>query len=155
MKTWIKRTLIGLFGAGLLAGGCVAFAHRHAHHAFAWGPVSAEDAARMKARMVERVGHRLDLDEAQKAKLGLVADRLREQREALVAGSADPRADLRALIAGPAFDRDKASALVTAKTQAVQTASPALLTALADFYDSLKPEQQAQVRRFLERGRHG
>ena len=42
MKTWIKRSLIGLFGVSILVGGLAACGHRHA----GWGgtQISAEDA---------------------------------------------------------------------------------------------------------------
>lgn len=154
MKTWIKRTLIGLFGATVLFGGLAACSHR-AHHGMAWQQMSDEEAAKLKAKLVDRVGSRLDLDAAQKAKLGIVADQFRAQRQALV-GASDPRAELAAVIAGPTFDREKAQSLVSAKTQALQSRSPELLAAMADFYDSLKPEQQAKVREFLaQRGRRG
>jgi len=116
--------------------------------------MSEEDAAKARARMVERVGSRLDLDDAQKAKLGALADQLRAQRQALV-GSADPRSEIQSLVAGPTFDRSKAKAFVDAKTAAIQTGSPELIAALGDFYDSLKPEQQQKVRDFMSRGRHG
>ena len=51
MKTWIKRTLIGLFGAGVLFGGLAACSHgpRHGH---GWQAMSEEDAAKMKSRIV-------------------------------------------------------------------------------------------------------
>ena len=63
---------------------------------------------------------------------------------------------MQGLIAGSTFDRDKAKALIDAKVGAVNTQSPAVVAAMADFYDSLKPEQQAKVRDFLaSRGRGG
>jgi protein CpxP len=37
----------------------------------------------------------------------------------------------------------------------VQAQGPGVISALADFYDSLKPEQQAQVREFMSRRRRG
>lgn len=153
MKTWIKRTLIGLFGASLLLGGFAACTHRHHHATHAWHAMSDEDAARMKARLVEKVGSRLELDAAQKERLAALADRLREQHTALVGTAPDPRAELRAMIAGPTFDRDKARALIEAKTSAVQSRSPAVVAALADFFDSLTPQQQATLRQFLEERR--
>jgi len=153
MKRWLKRTLIGIFGATLLFGGLAAFAHRN-HHGHGWQPMSEEDAAKMKERMVDKVGKRLDLDAAQKAKLGVLADRLREQRNALIGTTTDPRAEMQSLVAGTTFDRAKASTLVEAKTSAITTKSPEVIAALADFYDSLKPEQQAKVREFMNR-RHG
>lgn len=153
MKTWIKRTLIGVFGASVLFGSLAACSHgpRHGH---GWQAMSEEDAAKMKSRMVEKVAARLELDEAQKARLGVVADALREQRNALVAGG-NPREQMQALVAGSTFDRAGAKALVDAKTRAIDSGSPALIAAFGDFYDSLRPEQQAKVREFMNRGRRG
>ena len=155
MKTWIKRTLIGLAAATTLFGGLAAWAHNHHGYGYGhgWRTLSAEDAAKMKTRMVDEVGSKLDLDAAQKEKLGLLADKLREQRNALVEGSADPRAELQAMVAGNTFDRSKAKALIDGKMGAVSLKSPEVVAAMADFYDSLKPEQQAKVREFMAKGR--
>jgi protein CpxP len=154
MKRWLKRTLIGVFGASVLFGGLAACSsHRH-HHGYGWQGASEEDAAKMRARLIERVSSRLDLDEAQKAKLGVVADQLRAGRKALH-GDTDPRSEVQSLVAGNTFDRAKAKALIDAKTSTVQSRSPELIAAFGDFYDSLKPEQQQKVREFMQRGRHG
>jgi Spy/CpxP family protein refolding chaperone len=150
MKRWLKRTLIGVFGASVLFGSLAACSHR-GHHG--WG-MSDEDHARMHERLIDRVSGRLDLDETQKAKLGVVVERLHAGRQAL-RGTTDPRADVQALVAGNTFDRVKAKALIDAKTAAVQTQSPEVIAAFGDFYDSLKPEQQQKVRDFMQRGRHG
>lgn len=155
MRPWIKRTLAGLFGASLLFTAFAAGAWR-SHHGWGGYPMSDEDAARVKTRIVERIGDRLELDAAQRAKLGVLADRLHEQRKAIAGPSGNPRAELLGLVAGPSFDRAKAQALVEGKTQAIGAASPLVIAALGDFYDSLTPEQQALVREFMERrGRHG
>jgi len=152
MKPWLKRTLIGVFGATVLFGGLAACSHRY--HSHGWQGLSDEDAAKVKARMVDKIGSRLDLDDAQKAKLGALADQLRAQRQAL-AGGTDPRAEIQSLVAGSTFDRAKAKAFVDAKTSAIQAGSPELIAAVGDFYDSLRPEQQQKVRDFMSRGRHG
>jgi periplasmic protein CpxP/Spy len=156
MKTWIKRTLIGLAAGTLLFGGiAAAWAHRHAQHHFGWRAVSEAETAQMKGMLVERVGSKLDLDATQKAKLGVLADRLREGRNAVVGSSNDPKLELQAMIAGNAVDRARANTLVQLATANAQ--APALITAVADFYDSLNPAQQQQLREFLaKRGhRHG
>jgi len=156
MKPWLKRTLIGVFGASVLFGGIAACAHRGHYGGYGWHAMNDEDAAKMKARMIDKVGSRLDLDEAQKAKLGVLADKLRVQRNALVGSTVDPRAELQSLVAGPTFDRAKAKSLIDAKTGAITTQSPEVIAAMADFYDSLKPEQQAKVRELMaKRGHHG
>jgi Spy/CpxP family protein refolding chaperone len=154
MKPWIKRALIGIFGASVLFGGLAACSHRGAY-SHGWQAMSEEDAAKLKAKMVERVGSKLDLDEAQKAKLGVLADKLREQRNALVGSGGDPRAEMAAVVAGPTFDRAKAKSLVEAKTSAINSKSPEVIGAMADFYDSLKPEQQAKLREWMDKRGHG
>ena len=153
MKSWLKRTLIGVFGASVLFGSLAACSHRP-HYGYGGHAMSEEDAAKMKAKMVEKVGSRLDLDEAQKARLGVLADQLRAQRRALVGTTTNPRAELQSLVAGPTFDRAKAKAFVDTKTGAINAQSPDVIAAMADFYDSLRPEQQAKVREFMaSRGR--
>ena len=110
MKPWLKRALIGVFGASVLFGGLSACGSR-SHHGPGWDARSSEDAAKMQARAVDWVTRELSLDEAQKARLVVLADRLREQRATLMGGSADPRAQMNALVAGPTFDRAQAQAL--------------------------------------------
>lgn len=154
MKTWIKRTLIGLFGATILVGGLAACGQRH--HGWSGAQVSAEDAARWRERLLERAGKELQLDATQQQKLGVAFDKLREQRNALAGSSAGPRAELRSLVSGERFDKARAQALVDEKTSTLRAGSPATIDALADFYDSLKPQQQARLREWMDkRGRGG
>jgi periplasmic protein CpxP/Spy len=62
----------------------------------------------------------------------------------------DPRAEMKALVASDKFDKTGAQNWVTEKTTALQTKSPEVIAALADFYDSLNPAQQQKVREFME-----
>ena len=154
MKTWIKRTLFGLFGVSLLVGALSACGHRH--HGGSVAQMSAEDAAKWRERMLDRATKELQLDAAQKQRLGVVFDKMREQRNALVGSTTNPRAEISALVAGATFDKARAQALVEQKTGAVREKSPEVIAATADFFDSLKPEQQQKVREFMQRGgRHG
>ena len=147
MKPWIKRTLIGLFGAVIVVGGLTACGHRP--HGFG-APMSAEDAAQRRTKMVERVSSKLELNADQKQRLTVLADKLHEQRIALMGQTKDPRAEVKALVTGDKFDKARAQALVTEKTTVLQSKSPEVITALADFYDSLNPAQQQKVRDFME-----
>ena len=150
MKPWIKRTLFGLFGVSILVGGLTACGHRHGYGANA----TPEQAAEFRVKMVDRVSSKLDLDATQKQKLTVLGDKLHEQRIAMMGAGKDPRADVKALVAGDKFDRTRAQALVTEKTAAVTGKSPEVIAALADFYDSLNPAQQQKVREFMDkRGR--
>ena len=151
MKPWIKRTLFGLFGVGIIAGGLSACGHQHHAHGMV---ISEEESARFKATMVERVAKELDLNEQQKQRLRALGDRLRDQRVALVGKTTDPRAEVQALVAGAQFDKARAQAILDEKTAAIRGKSPEVITAAADFFDSLNPAQQQKVRDFMQR-RHG
>lgn len=151
MKPGIKRSLFGLFGATLLVGGLTACG-RHNHNYSA--NMSAEDQAQFRGKMMERVAGKLDLNAEQKQRLGVLADKLQEQRSALVAKGIDPRAEVEALVAGDKFDRARAQALVTEKTAALNSKSPEVIAAMADFFDGLNATQQTKVREAMQ-GRHG
>lgn len=156
MKPWIKRTLFGLFGATIIIGSLTACGPRYGHDG--WN-VSAEDRARFRERMIERVSGKLELDEDQKKRLVVLADKLHEQRSAFAGQAGDTRAEVQSLVAGDKFDRARAQALVSGKVAAVTAGSPEVIAALADFYDGLTAAQQAKVREFMQhrRGwrRHG
>lgn len=152
MKTWIKRTLAGLLGVSLIVGGGIAAcSHRYGH---GWHGGTPEQQAAFKADVVGRVASKLDLDAAQKARLDTLADALLAQRNALVGTTTNPRAELRSLMGGASFDRARAQALLKEKTDALETRAPTVVDALADFYDSLRPEQQQDLRDRID-GRRG
>ena len=147
MKPWIKKTLMGLFGASIAVGGLTACSSSHHHR----GPMSAEKMADMRGKVVARVSSKLDLNDAQKQKLNVLADKMEAQRTAFIGKTADPRAEMQAVVAGDKFDRVRAQTLLEEKTRAVQANSPEVMNALADFYDSLNPDQQQKVRELMQR----
>lgn len=151
MKLWIKRTLLGLFGASIIVGGLSACGGHHHERGMA---ISEQEAAKFKARIVERVGQQLELDAPQKQRLAVLGDRLREQQVALVGKTTDPRAEVQALVAGAQFDKGRAQAILDEKTGAIRSKSPEVINAAAEFFDSLNPAQQQKVRDFMQR-RHG
>lgn len=147
MKRWIKRTLIGLFGTAVLVGGLTACSR--GHH----GNWSDEGVAEVRTKVVSKITKKLDLNAAQQQKLDALANEVVAQRTAFRVEGSDPRVEIPALIQGDKFDRARAQALLEQKTQALQGNAPKVLTALADFYDSLTPEQQKEVRELQERRR--
>jgi Spy/CpxP family protein refolding chaperone len=148
MKPWIKRTLFGIFGATILVGSLTACGHHQ--HAFS-ANMSAEQYAQMRSKIVNRATSKLDLNADQQKRLTVLADKLYEQRTALMGQAKDPRAEVKSLVATDKFDRTRAQTLVTEKTTALQLKSPEVIASLADFYDSLNPTQQQKVREFMER----
>ena len=147
MKPWIKKSLMGIFGASIAVGGLTACSSSHHHR----GPMSTEKMAEVRGKAVARVSSKLDLNEAQKQQLHVLADKMEAQRAAVIGKAGDPRAEVQALVAGDKFDRARAQALLEEKTRAVQASSPDVIKALADFYDSLDPGQQQKVREMMLR----
>ena len=70
MRPWIRRTLYGIFGATIVVGGLSACGHRHEHHG--WN-ATAEEQAKLRGKVIDRVSSKLELNEAQKQKLGVWA----------------------------------------------------------------------------------
>lgn len=126
------------------------------------GPMSDADHAKMRDRMVERAAQELALDDGQKAKLVTLLDKMHQQRAKVMGPAAQagqpgktPRDEFLGLMSGERFDRARAQALADEKGNAMRAAAPEMISAMGDFYDSLKPEQQAKVRDFLSRGGRG
>ena len=148
MKLWIKRTLATALGATLVIGSLSACSGgRHG------GKMTETDMSEKQTKMVEYAGKKLDLNDAQKQRLSVLGDKLREQRTALMGKTTDPRTELQSLVAGTTLDKAKAQALVEEKTGALRSKSPEVIAAAADFYDSLNPAQQQQVRDLMQRRR--
>lgn len=151
MKTWIRRTLIGLVATTVVFGGLTACGTR-GDHARGW---SDERITEVRGKAIEKISSRLDLNTEQRAKLDALADEMIASRKAFRGDSSSPRADMAALIAGDKFDRSQAQQLLDQKLQVAKGQGPKMLAAFGDFYDSLNPEQQKQVREKLERRGHG
>ena len=122
-------------------------------HGWRHGEMDGQRMTEMRGKALERVGSKLALDAAQRQKLEQLADTLQAQRKAFLGDAARPREALQALVAGATFDRAGAQALVEAKVRAVQAGSPEVIAAMGDFYDSLRPEQQNQVREMMAKRR--
>ena len=150
MKSWIKRSLIGLTAVTLVLTGLTACGSR-GDHARGW---SDDRITEMRGKTIEKISDKLELNTDQKAKLGMLADEMIASRKAFMGNSADPRADMKALVAGEKFDRSKAQAMLEQKTQVMQGNGPKMLSAFGDFYDSLTPAQQQQVRAKMDRRGH-
>ena len=150
MKTWIKRSLAGLTAVTLILGGLTACGSR-GEHARGW---SDERITEVRGKAMDKIGSKLELNADQKQKLSVLADEMIVSSKAIRGEGADPRADLKALVAGDKFDRSKAQALMDQKMQVMQSNSPKILKAFGDFYDSLNAVQQKQVRERLEKRSH-
>ena len=102
-----KRTLIGAFTVTLLVGGLSACGHRKYEYG---GNMSAEQYAQKRDKMVDKAASKLDLSADQKKRLSSLGDKLYAQRTALVGQTTDPRAEMKAWVAGDKFDATRAHA---------------------------------------------
>jgi Spy/CpxP family protein refolding chaperone len=148
MKTWLKRTLAAVAVSSTLLGGLAYAQDGGFHH----GPPTPEQMARHEAMMLGHIGKKLNLDANQAAKLKTLADLFMAQH-APAAGT-DPHAAMQALIAGNTFDRAGATQLMNQHIARMQASGPAMINATGDFFDSLDPTQQQQVRELAAR-HHG
>ena len=146
MRPWIKRSLIGLFGAGIVLGGLSACGERHGRH-----HMGGEYESKTTQKLIDRVSSELALTAAQRQQLVILGERMRAQRKAFVGTTTDPRAELQALVSGAQFDRARAQAIINEKTDAIRAGSPDVISATADFYDGLNPEQQHKLREHLQK----
>ena len=114
-----------------------------------------EQSAEQRDWIVNRITDRLSLNAEQKPLLAALIDKANAQRQAMVGSTTDPRAELRSWFAGSSFDTVRAQTLINDKADTLQSKSPAVVTALAAFYDSLNPAQQQRVRDFMDGSRRG
>ncbi len=150
LKPWIKRTLLTAATATFVLGLAACGGNHHRY-----GGMSEDRIVAMRGKVVERISSKLALDANQKTKLDVVANELLAQRQALRGSStgSDHHAEFKAIVANKTFDRAAARRLLDQKVGSVQTQAPKVLDAMADFYDSLSVQQQAQVRERMDK--HG
>ena len=144
-RRWVKRGIFAALFGGLVALGFSAFGNGHGCHGM------GGDSAKMREHMTERVASKLDLSPAQRQTLDGLLAKMATERQALMGGQGDMRAQFEGVISGSTLDQVKARQLVEAKAAAVQTKSPELIAAAAAFFDSLNPKQQQQIREFLSK----
>ena len=105
--------------------------------------------------IVNRIADKLSLNAEQKPLLTTLIDQATAQRQAMVGSTIDPRAELRSWFADTSFDQARAQTLINDKADTLLSKTPAMVTALAAFFDSLNPAQQQRVRDFMDGGRRG
>ena len=71
MKTWLKRTLLGVAVSTALLGSLAAYSQGGGFH---HGPPTAEQMAQHEATMLAHIGKKLNLDANQAAKLKALGD---------------------------------------------------------------------------------
>jgi len=117
--------------------------------------LSSEQSTDRRDWFVNRITDKLSLNAEQKPLLTTLIDQATAQRQAMVGSTTDPRAELRSWFVGTSFDQARAQTLINDKADTLLSKSPAMVTALAAFYDSLNPAQQQRVRDLMDGSRLG
>jgi len=97
----------------------------------------------MSERMVSRISSKLDLNDAQKQNLETLKNVLVAQKAKKK--ETNTRADLISLLSAPVLDETKALSIMEEKVKERQAAAPAIVSAIANFTNSLNDEQRAKL----------
>lgn len=137
MKPITQRIILALAAVGLATGLAACGHHRH-------------DPEQRAERIIEKVTEELELTQEQQAKLGAVRDEFISTGKEMRKDRKQARAEFLGLLEQPQLDRARAQTLVNQRLDAIRDHSPQIINALADFYDSLTPEQQKELREHLQ-----
>lgn len=135
-----KRIITFIVGVTLLTTTVAA-----CHHGMHFG--TAEERGEW---IVQKVSKELELNSIQQDKLVHLKDEFLSLRNELRDDRAQLRTDVLALLQQPTLDRDKANAMVSGQLATVSARSPAIIDAVANFYDSLNDMQRSELREFIQ-----
>jgi len=107
--------------------------------------------------MMERAAKKLELDDTQQAQLQNVSVELMNARKAMKQEFGKDREQMWAMLEEPTMNQDQILTVIRSHTDALNERAPIVVAAVAEFYDGLTAEQQAQIREFVRerRERHG
>jgi len=145
MKKVTKVVLVTLASVGVV-GGAAAYAGSKGGCGFGYG----HSGHRMGGHMVERMSDRMDLSADQEDKLDNVFDEMRQMRRDVMRDRKDNMQEIVSLLDAPNLDQGKAMAMFNDKADAIKQHAPEIVAAMAEFSDSLKPEQKQQIRQMME-----
>ena len=129
-------------GVAVVASGC---GHHRGH----------KDPTRHLDYMKKKISKKLDLDEAQTTRLAALKQVIKAVHDSHHASKQQHRSDFMDLLSAPRLDQQQALSLIGGHTAFVNDNAPQVVTAMAAFYDSLRPDQQQQLRDKIQRHHHG
>ena len=102
-------------------------------------------------RITQSITKKLDLNETQKASLNTLKEEILSTRQAMKSNRETDVSILRELLSQPRFDQERANTVVDSHIQEISSRTPGVISAVADFWDSLDPEQQAMIKTKMEK----
>lgn len=100
-------------------------------------------------KIIEKISDRLELTTDQTAMLGKVKNRFGELKDEMQEQRSAHRQELLALLAAPRLDRPKVMELVVGSLRSMEQQAPEIIAVVADFTDSLNPDQKKQMEEFI------
>jgi len=94
----------------------------------------------------EKITEKLDLTTQQNEKLLVLKQQLLALAKKMRQAKQQHHDELLGVIANEHFDRNAANKMLIDKSQKITIEGPPIITAVADFYDSLDPNQQQKIR---------
>jgi len=105
--------------------------------------------------ITSRISQRLDLNEGQKAKLETLRQTFLGVRQDFIKTRSEGRGVMAKLLLEPKLDRERAQGQFHEHQEALTGHSGEVIEAVAEFSDSLNPEQRETVVEWLNRPRNG
>lgn len=136
--TKTKKFIIGILISFVTLGGLIAYASPFEH----FGRFGGMNDQKVEF-IINRISSRLALDAAQKLNLIALKDTVKQQRALHTKNN--PREELVKLLSVPVLDEAKILTLVEARTTQLLLAAPTVVTAIANFTNSLSDEQRAEI----------
>ena len=102
-------------------------------------------------RITQSSTKKLDLNETQKASLNTLKEELLSTRQAMKSNREADFSILQELLSQSRFDQERANTAMDSHIQEISSRAPGVISAVADFWDSLNPEQQATVKTKIEK----
>lgn len=150
--TKTKKIIIGTLLSVVTLGGLITYASPSKH----FGRHGGMSDKKIEF-MINRVSSKLDLDAAQKQNLIALKDTIKKQRE--LHKNQNPKEELIKLLSVPVLDETKVLEMMETRTTQLHLAAPTVVTAIANFTNSLNDEQRAKIVKIANkfgkhRGRH-
>ncbi len=99
--------------------------------------------------IMNRISSKLDLNDVQKQNLIALKDVVKKQRE--LQKQANPREELMSLLSVPVLDETRVLTMIQERTKKLNEAAPSVVSAIANFTNSLSNEQREKIKTFAEK----
>ncbi len=147
--TKTKKIVIGALISVVTLGGLISYASPGEQCGGRFGGMNEQRAE----FIVNRISSKLDLNDVQKQNLIALKNTLKEQRE--THKQANPREALMELLSSPVLDETKALALMEERTTQMHLVEPTVISAIANFTNSLSNGQREEIKQFANKmGKH-